>query len=165
MTAARYNTTADITHVLLQHGGDVTLHDDNAMTAVMFACRDADHHLPVLQALLNHHTGARVQLEDRDGCGWTSVMWAVYSNSPGCLRLLLDMGASTDGWYIGGQTVLEKAKKKGYTEVIRVLEEHSRTAGELLAVFCFIHFICMYQSHKIKGCEILPVLLVGNRLF
>ena len=150
MNAAVYNTTPDITHVILQHGGNVTLSDDDGRTAVMLACCNSDQHLPVLQALMGHHTGALVQLEERNSDGWTAVMCAVASNSPGCLRLLLDMGARIYyGRYSNGQSVMGWARKLHYTEVIRVLEEHSRT-GELLVQFCFIN-VCMYLSLNIKG--------------
>ena len=133
ITAAMYNTTPDITNVLLQHGANVALTVDGGWTAVMFACLDSDRHLPVLQALLNHHTGARVQLEDRDRDGETALMRTVYHNSPDCLRLLLDMGASTDGRYRDGRSVMGKARERGNTEVICVLDEHSRRTGELLS--------------------------------
>ena len=138
MNAACCNTTPDITNVLLQHGGDATLSDDDNCTAVIMACGDSDQHLPVLRAMMSHHTGARVQLEDRNSNSWTAVMMAVVRNSPGCLRLLLNMGASTDGRYRSGRTVMEMARGNGSTEVIRVLEDHSKRTGELLVVFRFI---------------------------
>ena len=53
----------------------------------------------------------------------------------------------------------DRIRKIGHTcvEVIRVLEDHSKRTGELLVVLCYA---CVYQSHNIKGCEILPVLLL-----
>ena len=71
-------------------------------------------------------------------------MWAVVHKSPGCLRLLLDMGASTDGRYKDGQTVGETARDRGNTEVIRVLEEYSRRTGEL--DWCFVLEHCLLVS-------------------
>ena len=137
MTAAWYNTTPDITHVLLQHGGDAALSDDYGQTAVMLACCGFDRHLPVLQALMGHHTP--VHLEARSSNGMTAVMCAVVNNSPGSLRLLLDMGASMDVRVNTGQTMMDIARDMGHIEVIRVLVEHLRRRGELLMHFCFLN--------------------------
>ena len=139
MYAAKRHSSSSITHLLLQHGADPDMTNNDDVTAVMLSCQHADRHLAVLQALLTHQTGDLVDLEARNIWGSTAVMYAVMFNSPGCLRLLLDMGARCGGtWssWRNGREVMEMARVWWQGEILDVLEDWSnKKISELLWIF------------------------------
>ena len=95
----------------------------------MWAVMGSDEGLSVLKVLLQAR--GDLDLDVRSSIGNTAVMWAVFYNSPRCLRLLLERGASMEGKYSDGQTVKEMARRCWNTEVLAVLEQEERRRGEL----------------------------------
>ena len=87
MVAAEHNTSPSIARILLKSGANVTLQDNDGITAAMYACRDHDMHISVLEAILENHE-PHLCLSFADKWGWTAVHYAVKGCSTKCLRLL-----------------------------------------------------------------------------
>ena len=105
----------------------------DTQTAVMRAVIFSDRRLHVLEVLLQAR--GDLDLDVRDTRGWTAVMWAVDSNSPRCLRLLLERGASMEGKHFSDEsTMKEVARSRGLTDVLEVLEQEERNRGEFYSM-------------------------------
>lgn len=98
---------------LLELGGPPTTSKENAVTPLMVAVIAGNHDaIPLLVA-----AGAPV---DEGEDGGTALLFAVLRNDPVSVRTLLEHGADPSRRY-KSTTLVEKARKKGYTEVERLL--------------------------------------------
>ena len=150
MLATRRNNP-EICHLLLRHGADLTLTDDEGYTAMMFACVACDSRLAVLRVMLEY-VSPRIDLDVRNRDGWTCLMLAVWHKSPACLRLLLGHGASTQGVikYISlglrEKSVMEYVRDSGKKEIVDVFEEYERRKGEFSCFPCYLFYSVFLSS-------------------
>ena len=109
----------------------------------MWACCDADAHLPVLEVLLAHNDATKADpqiFKRRDKLMMTVVMVAALYNSSACFSLLVDMGASCLDRFqerdeliafgVGGKTVMEVARSRSFEKVRGLSEYCSRKICE-----------------------------------
>ncbi len=88
--AARANKPWAIS-MLMARGADLPLHPPNAVDMLMEACRDG--HLDLVRALIDV---AHMSIVSEDHHGKTALHYAVISESPEIVGLLLENGAETD---------------------------------------------------------------------
>ena len=103
--------------LLVEHERD--LKDGIGRTALIFAAKSG--HAECVALLLEKEAG----MQDRQG--WTALMWAVYNNKLECAKLLLERERNmktTRKWFEfpPGTTALDIAKKKGYKEIVSILQ-------------------------------------------
>ncbi|HSG68496.1 MAG TPA: ankyrin repeat domain-containing protein, partial [Bacteroidales bacterium] len=103
--------------LLLTHGVDIDIRDDNGMTPLLFSLsrgqRDAASHLI--------DEGADIGL--RSNSGWGALHLAVATRSDEISKRLLDMGARVNVKLESGATPLHSAVSFGNTEMVKMLVE------------------------------------------
>ncbi|WP_353273595.1 ankyrin repeat domain-containing protein [Wolbachia endosymbiont (group A) of Agelastica alni] len=62
-------------------------------------------------------------INDRTNNGWTPLHVAVQGNKPSTVKLLLGRGADIEVKDTCGQTPLDLATQKGYTDIVKILEQ------------------------------------------
>ncbi|HEY2982087.1 MAG TPA: ankyrin repeat domain-containing protein [Anaerolineales bacterium] len=120
MEAARYRN-APAVKVLIEKGADVNTRTKRNNTAIGYAAASGD--AGCVKQLLDH--GARVDVLDERN--YSPLMYAAYSESMPVeiVRMLLAQGADTriEG---EGETALSLAKKRGDTEIVRLIAEKTK---------------------------------------
>lgn len=108
----------EIVNLLLQHGADPLITDDQGYNLLHSATLDGN----VLQLiLLLHQPGIPVDVADT--LGHTSLMWAAYKGYPTCVDILLRWGASVEARDEAGFTALHWALVKGsYACIQKIIE-------------------------------------------
>ncbi len=110
---------------MLEEGtiSDINIRDSSSSdcTALMYQAYYGT--VESMESLLAHKPPALVNLKDRNG--FTALYWAVYSEDPAKVRLLLDHGADKTIRNNAGDTALEYARTFIYTECIKVLESYT----------------------------------------
>jgi ankyrin repeat protein len=120
MEAARYRN-APAVKLLIEKGADVNTRTKRNNTAIAYAA--ASGNAGTVKLLLDH--GARVDVLDERN--YSPLMYAAYSESMPVeiVRMLLAKGADTriEG---EGETALSLAKKRGDTEIVRLIAEKTK---------------------------------------
>jgi ankyrin repeat protein len=106
----------EIAKLLLEHGANPNLKDDDGGTALMYATRDRSGKLPLL--LLQH--GADLNLKDNGGN--TALFHAVELGNDKTIQLLLQSGAKIGDVNSSGRTALDLAKRYNHKKVAELLE-------------------------------------------
>ncbi|THZ10058.1 Palmitoyltransferase akr1, ankyrin repeat-containing protein akr1 [Aureobasidium pullulans] len=109
----------DVVNLLLQHGADPLLTDDQGYNLLHSATLDGN----VFQLILLLHQ-ADVPVDIADSQGHTSLMWAAYKGFPACLDVLLKWGADVHARDDLGFTALHWALVKGSYNCIQKLVEY-----------------------------------------
>lgn len=104
-------------HLLLQHGADPLLRDDQGYNVLHMATTDGN----VFQLLIILHQN--IPVDTTDPQGHTSLMWAVYRGYPAIADILLKWGASISARDQDGFTPLHWALVKGNQTCIQKLIE------------------------------------------
>lgn len=107
-----------IVNLLLQHGADPLLTDDQGFNLLHSATLDGN----VFQLLLLLHQDLPVDIPDPQG--HTSLMWAAYKGFPSCVDLFLRWGANVYARDDQGFTALHWALVKGAVAPIQKLIEY-----------------------------------------
>ena len=129
MLAARYGRT-DIMELLLDHGARVEDRDSEGNTALIIAAPSGTYTatgvastVDAVRFLLNH----RSEINARNNQGQTALIAAVAeenaSEASEVIRLLLSRGADVSIRDLQGHSALQVAKKNGYTDAARLLED------------------------------------------
>jgi len=105
----------DITALLLEHGADVTVLNNDDWTPLHEASRRA--HLDIVELLLDHH--ADVDIRDKNGS--TPLSCASVEGRLDTTRVLLRRGASVDSRDNDGWTPLKLASRDGHLDIARML--------------------------------------------
>ena len=118
---------ADIVEILLRHGADVEIRDDNGETALHWATGGSLNNVKVVELLLSH--GADVNAKDNRG--WTALDWAykaidywyyaATAKSLDVVALLLKYGADITSSVIGREATLSVAKSYQRTDIMEFL--------------------------------------------
>ena len=95
------------------------MQNKNGWTALMQAAQNG--HIECVRLLIEKEAGMR------DKNGWTALMQASYNKKPDCVRLLKEREKdmkTTREWCEcpPGTTALDIAKKKGYEEIVSLLQ-------------------------------------------
>ena len=115
----------DMTLLLIHHQADLSLHDYNGETALMYAANDK---IDFICLLIDN--GAPVDVTDK--YGYIALMYAVISDSSLCVRRLLAAQASLDGKDPDDRTVVEMAEDMAKAEIVELLQEgRTQKGGEL----------------------------------
>ncbi|KFZ19923.1 hypothetical protein V502_03426, partial [Pseudogymnoascus sp. VKM F-4520 (FW-2644)] len=104
--------------VLLQHGADVTVANNNGWTPLYGA--SSKGHIDVVKVLLQH--GADVTVATNDG--WTPLNGASSKGHIEVVKVLLQHGADVTVSNNNGWTPLNGASSDGHVEVVKVLLQH-----------------------------------------
>lgn len=107
-----------VVHLLLQHGADPLLTDDQGFNLLHSATLDGN----VFQIVMLLHQDIPVDVPDAQG--HTSLMWAAYKGFPSCVDLLLRWGANVYARDEQGFTALHWALVKGSLDPIQQLIEY-----------------------------------------
>ena len=84
---------ANAVRILLEHGADPNILDKNGHSALSLAARDGNAEVARLLVEYGARNAATVDVNARDDAGgWTPLMWAVNTNRPDAVRLLLAHG-------------------------------------------------------------------------
>lgn len=107
-----------VVNLLLQHGADPLLTDDQGFNLLHSATLDGN----VFQLVLLLHQDIPVDIPDAQG--HTSLMWAAYKGFPACVDLFLRWGANVYARDDQGFTALHWALVKGSQGCIQKLLEY-----------------------------------------
>ncbi|MFC1870654.1 ankyrin repeat domain-containing protein [Candidatus Dependentiae bacterium] len=117
---------AEMVDFLLKNGANVNAMDvSRGRTALMMAALKGN--LPILERLLQEEN---IDINTVDSFSRTALRFAAQANKPFIVeRLLQERNIDTsilDDFDEESQTAIDIARKKGYIEIVRMLEEHSR---------------------------------------
>ncbi|XP_052462249.1 ankyrin repeat domain-containing protein 50-like [Carassius gibelio] len=129
LAAAAHAGLIDVAALLLCHGADPLLNDNQGQTALTLAARQG--HVGVLQLLLewvqeqrSKSPTAQALLEQVDSEGWTALRSAAWGGHKEAVRLLLEAGAEIHGCDSNGRTALRAAAWGGHEEILLTLLDH-----------------------------------------
>lgn len=119
LVIAAYKGYAEITKMLLEAGADVTVVDPGMKGTALHAASYAGR-VETAKLLVQH--GIAI---DQQGPynGYTALHDAVWQNNVEVARVLIDAGANLHIKNHDGQTPLDFAKSKRYTEIAKMIEE------------------------------------------
>ncbi|XP_028249398.1 ankyrin repeat domain-containing protein 50 [Parambassis ranga] len=125
--SATHEGSAEVVKLLLKHGADPLISDQQGQTGLTLASRQG--HVKVLSVLLewakSQQTETAVQMmEHVDNEGWTALRSAAWGGHSEAVRLLLDAGADVDGCDIEGRTALRAAAWGGHEEIVLTLLDY-----------------------------------------
>jgi ankyrin repeat protein len=123
---AAFNGQTDIVKQLIEAGADVNAQDGTGTSALMFAA-SAPGGTVTVQLLLD--SGARINMTDNNE-HFTALMWAAAEGQAESVRLLLKYKADTTLEDIDGDTAESFAAKKGFTEIVQILQQTSAEKPE-----------------------------------
>jgi hypothetical protein len=120
LSHAAWNGNAPSVRLLLDRGAQIEAADKDGQTPLLYAVR-LSRNEAVIRLLLNQ--GAQTEAADKDGQTplWYAVDWG---GNEAVIQLLLDRGAQVEAAGKEGQTPLSHAAKKGYENVVRLLQLH-----------------------------------------
>ena len=118
--AARYGDVERL-QALLDSGSDVNARDRYHQTGLMLAAQGG--HTEVVRVLI----AAGAPLDHVNNLGWTALIESIVLGNGGqrhvaVLRALVDAGANLNLADRSGDTPLALAKKRGYAEMVKILE-------------------------------------------
>lgn len=129
LAAAAHAGLVDVAALLLCHGADPSLTDNQGQTALTLAAKQG--HVGVLQVLLDwvqeqrsKGSAAHTLLEHADSEGWTALRSAAWGGHKEAVRRLLEAGAEVDGCDSDGRTALRAAAWGGHEEILLTLLGH-----------------------------------------
>jgi ankyrin repeat protein len=117
---AAFNGQAAIVKKLIAAGADVNLQDTTGTSALMFAASGPD--TETVQLLIA--AGAQVNMVDNNE-HFSALMWAAAEGKADNLKLLLKHGADASLQDIDGDTAESFAAKKGFKEIVKILQDAS----------------------------------------
>ena len=103
--------------MLIEHGVDVNLKDNDGMTALMWAAREG--HIDTVAMLIDK--GADVNAKDNKG--FAALTWAAMFSRTDIEALLIDKGADVNAKEVNGMTDLMNAAKYGHTDMAAMLSD------------------------------------------
>lgn len=127
LSTAAHTGLVDITALLLCHGADPSISDNQGQTPLTLAARQG--HVGVLQVILDwiQDQGcdtAQTLLEHADSEGWTALRSASWGGHKEAVKVLLEAGAEVDGCDPDGRTALRAAAWGGHEEILLTLLDH-----------------------------------------
>ncbi|TRY97207.1 hypothetical protein DNTS_013710 [Danionella cerebrum] len=126
LATAAHAGLVGVTALLLRHGADPSLNDNQGQTALTLAARQGN--VGVLQVLLEwvkqHGPTAQTILEHADSEGWTALRSAAWGGHKEAVYLLLEAGAEVDRCDSDGRTALRAAAWGGHEEILLTLLKH-----------------------------------------
>ncbi|XP_078118523.1 uncharacterized protein ankrd50l isoform X2 [Sander vitreus] len=127
LASAAHEGSANVAELLLTHGSDPLISDQQGQTPLTLASRQG--HVKVLSVLLEWtksqepETAVRM-MEHLDNEGWTALRSAAWGGHSEAVRLLLDAGADVDGCDAEGRTALRAAAWGGHEEIVLTLLDY-----------------------------------------
>lgn len=157
LSAAAYTGLVDITALLLCHGADPSLSDNQGQTPLTLAARQG--HVGVLQILLDwiHDQGSdtvRTLLEHADSEGWTALRSSSFGGHNEAVKMLLEAGAEVEGCDPEGRTALRAAAWGGHEEILLTLLGHGAKVDSMDHEGRTPLIAAAYMGHK-EAVEIL----------
>ncbi|XP_034042115.1 ankyrin repeat domain-containing protein 50 [Thalassophryne amazonica] len=127
LASAAHEGSANVVHLLLTHGADPLISDEQGQTPLTLASRQG--HVKVLSVLLEW---AKMQepeiavrmMEHVDNEGWTALRSAAWGGHSDAVCLLLDAGADVDGCDTESRTALRAAAWGGHEEIVLMLLDY-----------------------------------------
>ena len=116
--SASANGHLEMVELLRQHGADLGLTIDEGRTALhtaALACKRS-----ICAALVD----MGLDVNAKDGNGWTSLFWASNSEEANTLELLLTLGGDPNQAGAGDETLLERCTKELYLPAVEALLRH-----------------------------------------
>lgn len=128
---------ANVIRLLLEHGADANMVDDNGFSAIHQAA--ALNNVNALNLLIEH--GA--DLHRASGKGYTPLHTAIYGKAEACIVILLRSGASLSAIGVAERDPLQYARELKRADLLALMESH-------LAQEAF--------EQVLRGCTVEPVL-------
>ncbi|KAL5349551.1 hypothetical protein ACLOAV_005846 [Pseudogymnoascus australis] len=116
--AASWKGNIDVVKVLLEHGADVTVANDNRVTPLNTA--SISGHVDVVKVLLEHKADVTVANDS----GWTPLNSASSNGHVDVVKVLLEHSADVTVANNNEWTPLNTASLSGHVDVVKVLLEH-----------------------------------------
>ncbi|NXC26554.1 ANKK1 protein, partial [Campylorhamphus procurvoides] len=105
----------DICSILIEHGADPNMPDEDGWTPLHFAAQNGDDR--TVRLLLDHQ--ARVNAQEHDG--WTPLHLAAQNNFENVARVLLSRQADSNTQEVDGKTALHVAACFGHVSLVKLL--------------------------------------------
>ncbi|NWR90004.1 ANKK1 protein, partial [Furnarius figulus] len=105
----------DICSILIEHGADPNMPDEDGWTPLHFAAQNGDDR--IVRLLLDHQ--ARVNAQEHDG--WTPLHLAAQNNFENVARVLLSRQADSNTQEVDGKTALHVAACFGHVSLVKLL--------------------------------------------
>ncbi|NXU88279.1 ANKK1 protein, partial [Xiphorhynchus elegans] len=105
----------DICSILIDHGADPNMPDEDGWTPLHFAAQNGDDR--TVRLLLDHQ--ARVNAQEHDG--WTPLHLAAQNNFENVARVLLSRQADSNTQEVDGKTALHVAACFGHVSLVKLL--------------------------------------------
>jgi ankyrin repeat protein len=122
-SAADEGNTDEILRLWRENGDTLDVEHEDGFSPPLH-CAAARGHGEACRALIST---CRANVDCRNSSGWTPLMWAAYNNKLQCVEVLLELGADIairDN--AKKRTALEWARKRGFAEVVALLEAAER---------------------------------------
>ena len=111
----------DAVSYLLDHGASATTTDANGATSLMQLALGADDADPATEAIAKRLIAAGTDVNARGRGGLTALRWAVLGGKPNLVKVLLAAHADPNTANDKGETVLQVAMRKQFTEIVDLL--------------------------------------------
>ncbi|XP_069573130.1 ankyrin repeat domain-containing protein 50 [Brachyistius frenatus] len=127
LASAAHEGSASTAKLLLTHGCDPLISDQQGQTPLTLAARQG--HVKVLSLLLEWAESqdpemASQMMEHVDNEGWTALRSAAWGGHSEAVRLLLNAGADVDGCDSEGRSALRAAAWGGHEEIVLTLLDY-----------------------------------------
>ncbi len=115
----------DVAMLLMEHGADPSLTDDEGETPLYLGARKGYTETTVVEALLAH---PKTDVNAANDTGWTALHGASLRGREDMVKLLLLAGAEPTLRTKGGETAADLARRKGHERIAALLEESASAA-------------------------------------
>ncbi|KAI5621382.1 ankyrin repeat domain-containing protein 50 [Silurus asotus] len=157
LSTAAHTGLVDITALLLCHGADPSISDNQGQTPLTLAARQG--HVGVIQVILDwiqdkESNTSRSVMEHADSEGWTALRSASWGGHKEAVKVLLEAGAEVDGCDPDGRTALRAAAWGGHEEILSTLLAHGAKVDSMDHEGRTPLIAAAYMGHK-EAVEIL----------
>ena len=115
---AVWNGHLNIADVLVRHGANLDMAEDDGDTVLIWAARQGR------EKVVNYLIGKGASLNLRNTAGDSAIICAMRSGYPATARLLLDAGADINLENTNSETALVVAGQRGYGDMVELFKQH-----------------------------------------